>query len=212
VYHDDDRSARELQDICENAAVRLLIWKKDVANPTWINNFVSTIIEEFGGVDYLVNNVGINIFKRISETSFAEWKLAQDIILNAPFIMCKAVIPSMRIQKFGRIVNIGASAADYLKGAPGLAAFGVHKAALTVLTRTLAMEEIRHGITVNMIAPGPTENAGDIPDRDRISIDSLPLGRRTQISEIVDSVTYFLSDNACGITGQVLNINGGMST
>ena len=110
------------------------------------------------------------------------------------------------------IINIGASSKDYYKGAPELAAFGIHKAALMVLTKMVAMEEIGNGITVNMVAPGSTDGAGTLPENERIPISSIPLGRRVLVEEVVDAVMYFLSDSANSVTGQVLGVNAGLST
>lgn len=101
---------------------------------------------------------------------------------------------------------------DYYKGAVGVGAFGVHKAALTVLTKTLALEEIKYGITVNMVAPGSTKDAGTNPEEKRIPISSIPIGRRVEIEEVVDAIMYFLSDNANSVTGQFIGVNGGLST
>lgn len=81
----------------------------------------------------------------------------------------------MRRQRFGRIVNIGAASKDYDNGVPGYGPFGIHKSALLVLTKTLALEEIANGITVNMVAPGSTNNAGTIPEELRIPLNRIPL-------------------------------------
>jgi 2-hydroxycyclohexanecarboxyl-CoA dehydrogenase len=99
-----------------------------------------------------------------------------------------------------------------LRGAAGLGAFGIHKAALTVLTKTLALEEIGNGITVNMVAPGSTQGAGALPEEARLPVKNIPLGRRVTVDEVVGAILYFLSDTAAGVTGQCLGINGGLST
>ena len=95
---------------------------------------------------------------------------------------------AMRWQGYGRIINIGASFKDYMKGTPGLGAFGVHKGALAIFTKTLALEEIANGITVNMVAPGSTRNAGAFPEEMRLPIGSIPLSRRVEIDEIAEAV------------------------
>jgi 3-oxoacyl-[acyl-carrier protein] reductase len=88
----------------------------------------------------------------------------------------------------------------------------VHKGALSLLTKSLALEEIANGITVNMVAPGSTKDAGGSPEERRIPVGSIPLGRRVEIDEVVEAVMYFLSDNAAGVTGQCIGVNGGLST
>jgi 3-oxoacyl-[acyl-carrier protein] reductase len=99
-----------------------------------------------------------------------------------------------------------------MKGAAGLGPFGVHKAALEVLTKTVALEEIAHGITVNMVAPGSTEGAGTLREEERIPVARIPLGRRVGLGEVADAVLYFFSERSGATTGQFLGVNGGLST
>jgi len=212
VYHKDEQKADEFQSIACELGVNYYIEKLDVCDFEKIDAFVNTVSKKFGRIDFLINNIGVDIFKTIEAVTVEEWQLSQNIILNTPFYFCKFVLPYMRNQHFGRIINIGASSKDYLKGAAGLGPFGIHKAALTVLTKTLALEEIRSGITVNMVAPGSTSNAGTNPEEKRIPISQIPIGRRIEIDEIVAAVLYFLSDQAGSVTGQFIGVNGGMST
>jgi NAD(P)-dependent dehydrogenase (short-subunit alcohol dehydrogenase family) len=212
IYHSDDKSADFLKNECIKRNIDNIIEKLDVKDFEKVQSFVDNVANKFGRVDYLVNNIGTDIFKTIYETTFEDWKKSQDIILNAPFILCKAVLPIMRHQQFGRIINIGASSKDYLKGAAGLGPFAIHKAALTVLTKTLALEEIKYGITVNMVAPGSTKDAGTNPEEKRISVSQIPIGRRVDIDEVVEAILYFLSDKSGSTTGQFIGVNGGLST
>ena len=156
IYHEDESAAEGLRKEAKKLGIRCLIEKVDIRALSALAEFVGSVHHTFGRIDYLINNVGIDSSALVADLSFEEWKRSQDIILNAPFVLSKAVLPYMRQQRFGRIINIGASSKDYYKGAPGLAALGVHKAALMVLTKTLALEEIGNGITVNMVAPGST--------------------------------------------------------
>jgi NAD(P)-dependent dehydrogenase (short-subunit alcohol dehydrogenase family) len=212
VYHEDESAARALIREGDDAGVRPLVARINIAEFAPLEAFVNKTLETFGRLDYLVNNVGVNIFKPIRDLTFEEWRQSQDLILNAAFCLCRLALAPMRAQSFGRIVNIGASSKDYLHGHAGMGAFGVHKAALTVLTKTLAVEEIAHGITVNMVAPGSTRDAGTIPESQRIPISHIPLGRRVEVEEIAAAVMFFLSDHAASVTGQCLAVNGGMST
>ncbi len=212
IYHRDEAAADRLRAEVRAAGVRSIVERIDVTDFPGLEGFVSSVAREFGRMDYLINNAGVDIFKRVSELAFEEWRVSQDTMLNAPFVLCKAVLPVMRAQRYGRIINIGASSKDYLKGTPGLAAFGVHKGALTIFTKTLALEEIANGITVNMVAPGSTRDAGTLPEESRIPIASIPLGRRVEIEEVVEAVMYFLSDRADCVTGQCIGVNAGLST
>jgi 3-oxoacyl-[acyl-carrier protein] reductase len=88
----------------------------------------------------------------------------------------------------------------------------VHKAALAIFTKTLALEEISYGITSNMVSPGSTAKAGILMEEERIPLSRIPLGRRASIEEVTDAIMYFLSDSATGVTGQLIGVNGGQST
>jgi len=165
VYHRDSEAADRFRKEAKESGCRMIIERMDVTDFSALDRFVSSVMKEFGRVDYLINNVGIDTLdKSVHDMTFDEWKLSQDVLLNAPFLLCKSVIPTMRKQGYGRIINIGASSKDYRKGIPGLSAFGVHKGALAIFTKTLALEEITNGITVNMVAPGSTKNAGTFPE------------------------------------------------
>jgi NAD(P)-dependent dehydrogenase (short-subunit alcohol dehydrogenase family) len=212
IYHSDDQSAESLKSACVKKNIDFIIEKINVADFKQVQLFIDHVIEKYGRIDYLINNVGTNTFKTIYDTTLDEWKESQDILLNAPFVLCNAVLPIMRQQQFGRIVNIGASTKDYMKGATGIGLFAIHKAALTVLTKTLALEEIKHGITVNMVAPGSTKDAGTIPEENRTPVSQIPIGRRIEIEEVVEAIMYFLSDKAGSTTGQFIGVNGGAST
>jgi acetoacetyl-CoA reductase len=212
VYHRDEPAADAFRSLAKTAVPESMIQRVDVRDPDEVGRFVRDVLDQFGRADYLINNVGVDVFKRVAETTLEEWRLAQETILNAPLFFSQAVLPAMRSRHFGRIVNIGASSKNYFAGAAGLGPFGVHKAALTVLSKTLALEEIAHGITVNVVAPGSTAGAGTNPEDKRIPIDQIPLGRRVLVDEVVGAILYFLSDAAAGVTGQVIGVNGGLST
>jgi NAD(P)-dependent dehydrogenase (short-subunit alcohol dehydrogenase family) len=212
IHHRDENAAEVLRQEAIQAGVACIVKNLDVSQLAALPRFIEEVQEQFGRVDFLINNVGIDDFNSVYELSLDDWRKSQDIILNAPFVLMKAVLPLMRRNGFGRIVNIGASSNDYLKGARNAGAFGVHKAALSVLTKTVAVEEMAHGITVNMVAPGSTAGAGILEEKDRIPVSAMPLGRRVSVDEVVAAVMYFLSEEAGAVTGQVLGVNGGMST
>jgi NAD(P)-dependent dehydrogenase (short-subunit alcohol dehydrogenase family) len=212
LYHRDEVAAESLRREADRTGIPYLLERMDVREAAKIPTFVGRVHERFGRVDHLVNNVGNDYAGKVMDIGIDEWRASQEILLNAPFQFIQAVLPKMRERKYGRIVNLGASSKDYLKGAPGTAPFGVHKAALSVLTKTVALEEISHGITVNMVAPGSTQGAGILPEEERIPIERIPLGRRVTVDEVVEAISYFLSDKAAGVTGQCLGVNGGLST
>jgi NAD(P)-dependent dehydrogenase (short-subunit alcohol dehydrogenase family) len=212
TFHADEASAQRFSADALRYGIAHHVERLDVRDFTRLPAFVEAVAARLGRVDYAINNVGYDDWDTIHDITFESWHYCQDIVLNAPFVLSKAVLPLMRRQGYGRIVNIGAASRDYFKGAPGCGAFGIHKAALTVLTRTLALEEAANGITVNMVAPGTTNGAGTLPEEMRVPVASIPIGRRVEVREVVGAILYLLSDAAAAVTGQVLAVNGGLST
>lgn len=210
TYHRNETAASTLAEEITHHGGSCHLAKFDIRDAALREHFVTDVLERFGRIDVLVNNVGVDTYGTLFEMTLEDWELNQEIMLNAPFHLCKLVLPTMHTQQGGRIINIGASSKNYLTGGGG--AFGIHKAALTVLTKTLALEEIRHGVTVNMVAPGSTHGAGSNPEEQRIPITEIPIGRRVTIDEVVEAILYFLSDHAAAVTGQVIGVNGGLST
>jgi len=209
IYRANDEQANNLQNILESKCV---IIKGDILDKSNLKILVEKTLSKWNRIDFLINNIGIDISKEIFNLTEEEWIKSQEIILNVPFRLIKLCLPIMRKQNFGRIINMGASSRNYMIGQAGLAPFGINKSALNILTKTLAIEEIKYGITVNMVAPGSTEESGVNKEEDRIPISNIPIGRRLTRDEIIDGIIYFLSENSKGVTGQFLGINGGCST
>ena len=211
IYHNNDAQAIALRKTIEDRGSEYMIAKGDIAEKANIKELTDAADRRWGRIDFLINNIGVDISGPIAELSDEEWLLSQEIILNVPFRTAKLCLPIMRRQGFGRIIMMGASSRNYMTGQAGYAPFGINKAALTVLTKTLALEEIRYGITVNMVAPGSTAEAGINPEEKRMPIAEIHIGRRITRDEVTEAILYFLSENAAAVTGQVLGINGGCS-
>jgi 3-oxoacyl-[acyl-carrier protein] reductase len=211
IYKNNDEQANNLKKIIDNNGSGLHIIKGDILDKNNIKTLIEGTINKWNRIDFLVNNIGIDITKEIYNLSEEEWIISQEIMLNMPFRTIKLCLPIMRKQKFGRIINMGASSRNYMKGQFGLSPFSINKAALNILTQTLALEEIKNGITSNMVAPGSTADSGVNREEDRIPISQIPIGRRIDRDEIVDGIIFFLSENANSVTGQFLGINGGCS-
>jgi 3-oxoacyl-[acyl-carrier protein] reductase len=211
IYRSNDDQANNLKKVISYNGSELFIIKGDIIDKNNIRKLIEGTINKWNRIDFLVNNISIDITKEIYNLSEDEWIKAQEIMLNVPFRIIKLCLPIMRKQNFGRIINMGASSRNYMKGQAGLAAFGINKAALNILTQTLALEEIKHGITSNMVAPGSTAESGVNKEEDRIPISQIPIGRRIARDEITDGILFFLSENANSVTGQFLGINGGCS-
>jgi NAD(P)-dependent dehydrogenase (short-subunit alcohol dehydrogenase family) len=207
VYQSDDAAAA-----AHHKQAGAITMQADVADPTACAALVSRIIDDHGRLDFLVNNAGLLVESPSTETSVNDWDLAVAVNLSAAFHLCRAVIPKMRQRAFGRIVNI--SSVTAVMGSPSEAAYGAAKAGLHGLTRSLARETARAGITVNCVVPGvfDTDMTASMPQRTQDAIARMiPVGRRGQPDELARAVTFLLHDSAGYITGSVLTVDGGLS-
>ncbi len=177
---------------------------------------VKTMFEEaerrFGkGIDVLVNNAGIALWGLYTDTSFKDAKRLFDINYFGTAVCCKYALPYMISKKQGRIINI--SSVWGVTGASCEAHYSASKAAVTGLTKALAKETAESGITVNCIAPGVinTDMNGNLSGEElNALIGDIPLKRIGEPSEVASLALFLASKNAGYITGQVININGGM--
>ena len=169
-------------------------------------------VERFGRIDILVNNAALPLSTRFPDLSVEEWRKAVEVNLTAPFLMTKAVLPQMRAQQYGRIINISSSGGRMVSTLGG-AHYTASKAGLLGLTRAAAKELGKFGITVNAICPGmidtelTRENASD-DLLERLAA-SYPVRRLGTALEVADLICFAASDAAGYITGASLDINGG---
>ncbi len=207
VYRDDDAAAEGLR---RRTGVETI--KADIADPAASAALVDRVAGEHKRLDLLVNNAGMLIERPSTQTSSNDWDRAMAVNLSAAFYLCGAAIPVMRQHNFGRIVNI--SSVTAVMGSPTEAAYGAAKAGLHGLTRCLARETARDGITVNCVLPGvfETEMTASMPQRTQAAIlRMIPVGRRGDPDELARAVTFLLDDDAGYITGAILTVDGGLS-
>jgi 3-oxoacyl-[acyl-carrier protein] reductase len=165
-------------------------------------------------VDNLVNNAALFRQNPLEQVAAADFDEQIDLNLRAVILCTQAVVPGMRARGRGRIVNVGSRAA---LGKPGRAVYGATKAALVGLTRTLALELGAAGITVNVVSPGPiaTEmfEANNPPDSPatRALLERIPVARMGRPEDVAAAIAFLLGDDASFITGQVLNVCGGLT-
>jgi len=157
-----------------------------------------------GRLDVLVNNVGTIVWKRIDELTPADWRDCIDGTLFATLHASRAALPFMRSQRFGRIVNILDADADSLAPVPFATAYKLGKKAAWGLTKTLAVTEAPHGITVNAVSPGTLEDSVVKPPLER-----MPAGRFGRYEDIASAVLHLASEEAEYITGAHLKVSGG---
>jgi len=182
----------------------------DVREAEQVEGMVSKAVEEFGRIDILVNNAGAGYLKPAIETSERAWEFQLRQNLTSAFLCSKAVAKVMLEQKAGSIVNISSRAGD--QPAVGMIAYGVSKAGMNHLTRTMAFELAPH-IRVNCISPGAvwTETSAETlgPAKDRI-IRGTPLDRMGTPEDIALAAIYLSSPASSWVTGKILEIDGGI--
>jgi 3-oxoacyl-[acyl-carrier protein] reductase len=196
----------------ESKNVKSIAVTANVASAAEVNKLVEQALSSFGHVDILVNNAGItkdNLLMRMSE---ADWDLVLSINLKGAFLCTQAVIRHMMRQRWGRIVNIASVVG--ITGNAGQANYAASKAGLIGLTKTTAREVASRGITVNAVAPGfiDTGMTQKLPENVRQEfLKQIPVGYLGLPRDVAHAVVFLVSEEAHYITGQVLNVNGGLA-
>lgn len=190
----------------------------DITDRTGVDAAVAAVLAQRGAIDVLVNNAGWDIFKPFVKTVPAEWEKLIAINLTGALHMLHAVLPGMAERKYGRIVNVASDAAR--GGSSGEAVYSACKGGLVALSKTLAREHARQGITVNVVCPGPTDTAllAGVAEgaRDPAKLieafkSAIPLGRLGQGDDLASAIAFMGSDDASFVTGQVLSVSGGLT-
>ncbi|EON12340.1 MULTISPECIES: 2-hydroxycyclohexanecarboxyl-CoA dehydrogenase [Pandoraea] len=190
----------------------------DITVREQVDSAVAAVSHAFGPVSVLVNNAGWDIFKPFTKTAPAEWERLIAINLVGALHMHHAVLPEMVARRSGRIVNIASDAARV--GSSGEAVYAACKGGIVAFSKTIAREHARHGITVNVVCPGPTdtalfadykEGAGNPEKLVEAFTKAIPLGRIGQASDLPGAIAFFASDDAAFVTGQVLSVSGGLT-
>ncbi|MGH9776852.1 MAG: SDR family NAD(P)-dependent oxidoreductase [Candidatus Acidiferrales bacterium] len=201
-----ERTAREIQ----KHGAEALVFQADVTVPSQVHKLVASTVKHFGRLDALVNNVGEFGWKPVAESTPEEWEQVFASNLFSAFYMSREVLPVMRKQRWGRIVNLGAVGAERAFGQAKISAYAAAKAALVAFTRSLAIEEARHGITVNVVNPANVDDQElSREEADRIHDARFPVGRPPSAEDVAAAVKFFISDEAAYTTGQVISVSGG---
>ena len=210
-YVSDNTNVEELQKEFKELGAESLFIKTDVTNFNDCENMVKSIIEKYGRIDVLVNNAGItkdNLLIRMKEEEFDK---VININLKGTFNVTKNIVPYMIKQKLGNIVNI--SSVVGVVGNAGQCNYSASKAGIIGFTKSLAKELASRNIKVNAVAPGfiQTDMTDVLSDTVKENINSqIPLKRMGTANEVAKVVYFLASDASSYITGQVINVDGGM--
>jgi 2-hydroxycyclohexanecarboxyl-CoA dehydrogenase len=190
----------------------------DITDRASVDTAVAACIAQLGPIDILVNNAGWDVFAPFTKTVPEQWEKLIAINLIGALHMHHAVLPGMVARRTGKIINIASDAARV--GSSGEAVYAACKGGLVAFSKTIAREHSRHGITVNVVCPGPTDTAlfadyklgaGNPEKLEEAFRRSIPLGRIGQPEDLPGALVFFASDDAAYITGQVLSVSGGLT-
>ena len=207
-----DMRAEQMEKLKAELGARVEVFTANLTNPEDVKNLVSQVEEKLGRIDILVNNAGLtrdNLFIRMSDE---DWQLVLDVNHSAGFKLAKAAVRGMMKRRFGRIIGIASVVG--VTGNAGQANYSASKAGMIAMNKCLAQEVGSRGITVNSIAPCVirTPMTDVLPDDVKAArLAKIPEGKLGEAQDIANVVAFLASDEAQYITGQTININGGMA-
>ena len=202
--------ARKTAQEIEARGGRAVALKVDVTNLQDAEALTERAVQSFGKLDILVNNAGIYPSAPITEIREEEWDLVMAVNLKGVFLCSQAAARRMIVQRQGVIVNV--ASVDAKTRTTGNAHYAASKAGVISFTRTLACEMASYGIRVNAVSPGwiGTETLRKKSDRWRQAVEEIPVGRLGTPEDVAEAVLFLVSDVAGYITGEILDVNGGI--
>jgi len=203
---------RETSQEIEKLGRKCIPVKTDVTNKDDVDALISKTLDHFGGVDILINNVGMAIVKDILDTSLEEWRRQVDANLTSVYLCCRAVGKHMLEKRRGKVVNVASVAG--VRGKWQMCGYGASKGGVVQLTRTLAIEWARYNVMVNCIVPGifytsATKSVLDNEKMREMRLRKVPLKRYGKPEDIGPLAVFLSSEASDFITGDIIPIDGG---
>lgn len=210
-YSRSKQPAEELAaKLSRNGGSRAVAIQADISDAEQAEGLIEEAAKQFGQVDVLINNAGVNIDRSMKKLSVEDWDKVVQVNLNGCFYTVKAALPYFMQQQSGKVINISSFVGQM--GNFGQANYSASKAGMIGFTKTAALELARYGVTVNAICPGfiETDMFSGVPEKMKEAVlDRIPLGRVGKPREVARAVRYLILDGDY-ITGQTININGGI--
>jgi 3-oxoacyl-[acyl-carrier protein] reductase len=211
-YVKDEESAADVVNIAQAKGVKAVAIQADVSQLNEAERLLRETVEHFGRVDFLICNAGIWEEGSVESISEELWDRTLDINLKGTWSVCRAAVPLMKKQKFGRIVIVSSTAGQ--RGEANASNYAASKGGQISFTKSLGPELGRFGINVNCVAPGWVDtdlNDGVFTDKPRFEsiLKGIPLGRVATPEEIAGPIVFLCTQWADHVTGEVLNVNGG---
>jgi NAD(P)-dependent dehydrogenase (short-subunit alcohol dehydrogenase family) len=218
VVADVQDARQEVREITKQGTDALFI-QVDVSSESQVAALIEKTVAAFGRLDILINNAGVELAKKVTDTAEVEWDRLMNINLKGVFLCSKAAIPIMRRNGGGVIVNVASELG--IVGGSEIAAYAASKGGVVQLTKAMAIDHAGDGIRVNCVAPGPVstplleqiiESALD-PERERDNIVSMTLLKRlAHPDEIANVIVFIASDEASYMTGAIVSVDGGWTS
>lgn len=210
-YVSNPDAAEETVAALRQLDVKAEAFKADISDTEQCSNMIEEVMSKLGRIDVLVNNAGITQDRSFMKMSLEEWRKVLTVNLDGVFNVTHAVLPQMAERKWGRIINIASIVGQI--GNFGQANYSTAKGGMIALTKTLAREVAKKGITANAVAPGYIETDMTAKVSEQVLnwvCEMTPVGRLGRPEEVARAVRFLAAPNSSYITGQVINVNGGM--
>jgi NAD(P)-dependent dehydrogenase (short-subunit alcohol dehydrogenase family) len=205
-YNTSPAEAKELVKECLKYGVKSECIQGDFSSLSSTEDFINRYLNQYDCTCNVINNVGNYLINSALSTSIQDWYELFQTNLHSPFALIKALVPSIKKAR-GNIINIGIAGVDNVSANTYATAYNLTKAALWLLTKSLAKELAPFLVRVNMVSPGQLENSIDLPEDQT----TLPMKRSGSLKEVARVIAFLLQENSNYITGQNITVAGGLT-